>query len=187
MDNYFKTRDVTLNEVLLRPNSLIFTRRAYRDMVNKKVNAKKINIDSRLGSRILLFACRYGYKISNVVNFNGNYSFDFLVCLLKAYELNIEYKYYDICKEYQIIEQTINYSEWLIKLLTDVYSFNLYGREKLIAKDILNNDKDILDELYSNYPELKKEVDKLDFKSDVLFYYKNVLKKKNGKKIFYND
>lgn len=164
IDGYFKDRDFTINEVLLRPDILIFTRRAYRDFNNNKMNPKTIFINSRLYSRMLLFSVRYNHEIIDNIDTDDIeiYDFDFLVCLLKAYELNLEYEYYNICRKHKITV-TNNLSMWLIDLLSNVYDFDLYGREKYIAKDILTHDSEITSELYKQYPNLKKEVRKLEF------------------------
>ena len=165
IDGYFKNRDITLNEVLLNPHSLIFTRRAHRDFYNNKINSKKIFIDSRLYSRMLLFSVRYDYTINDSVNtyFNKKVEvndFDFLVCLLKAYEIGKEHDYYYVCNKNNIT-RCESLSEWIIDLLTSVYDFDLYGREKYIAKDVLQYNK--LEELYKTYPELQKEVERIGF------------------------
>lgn len=164
IDDYFKNRDVTINEVLLRPDLLIFTRRAYRDFNNNKIIPKTIFINSRLYSRMLLFSIRYGYAIIDNIDIKNVeiFDFDFLVCLLKAYELNMEYEYYNICRKNNITKAS-NLSEWLVDLLSNVYSFDLYGREKYIAKEFLAYDGVKTSELYKQYPNLGIEVKKLDF------------------------
>jgi hypothetical protein len=176
INEYFKNRDVTLNEVLLRPNILIFTRRAYRDFEKNIINPKANVVSSRLASRLLLFSARYDYNIPLSINIEVNemYSFDFLVCLLKAYELGVQQKYYHICREYGITDDS-SLSEWLVFLLEDVYNFSLFGREKYIAYDI-STLINIRKELYVMYPELKKEIQKINMDDD---YYLNYLKKKN--------
>lgn len=178
INHYFKSRDITLNEVLLRPNIFIFTRRAYRDFNNEKINPKTNHIDSRLYSRVLLFSARYDYVVSNEIHSQYIIEFDFLVCLLKAYELNIEEKYFLICKKHYVTDHN-TLSDWLIDLLTSVYDFDLFGRDKYIAKDIVgNNDKNILNNLYKKYPNLKKEVKKIDF-DNIDADYSLYLKKPN--------
>lgn len=180
IDEYFKNRDVTINEVLLRPDILIFTRRAYRDFNNNKINPKTIFINSRLYSRMLLFSIRYNYEIIDNIDIENIelYDFDFLVCLLKAYELNIEYEYYYICRKNNITKAH-NLSEWIVDLLSNVYDFDLYGREKYIAKEFLTYDGVKTSELYKQYPNLEIEVKKLDFDDTDFSKYM----KKNNRRI----
>lgn len=179
LDDYFKSRDVTINQVLLRPDILIFTRRAYRDFTEEKINPMTNILYSRMTSRVLLFCCRYGFTISDNIKIDSDQNeFDYLVCLLKAYELNLSNEYFSICKKYNITK-SYSLSEWLFYLLSNVYNFNLFGRDKLIANDILMNDN--RKELYEFYPDLKKEVDaiNIDNEKDYIMY----IKKKNRNNI----
>lgn len=164
VEDYFQSRDITLNEVLLRPDELLFTRRAYRDYQNKIINARRIKVGSRLLSRMLLFAVRYGYEINENVKSDEINDFDFLVCLLKAYELNIETEYFNICKIYGVTK-TSNLSEWLLELLEENIYFNLGDRIDLVAKDIskIENYNKKLKIIYNHFPKLKDEVSKLEF------------------------
>lgn len=180
-DKYFKSRDITLNEVLLRPDKLICTRRAYRDVLNYSINPKSNDISSRMFSRMLLFAARYNYNISKNIEMTNNiYPFDFLVCLLKAYELGIESDYFYICKDYNVTDE-YDLKDWLFYLLNNVFNFNLFGRDKLIVKDLKDFTSEKLNTLYEYYPSLKDEVDKinLDYDED----YSNFLTKPNRNKI----
>jgi len=172
--NYFKSRDITLNEVLISPNVLICTRRAYRDYDRKVINPKHNYLKSRMVSRILLFAARYGYTIPPSIESAYIYDFDFLVCLLKAYEIGIQEKYYLICRKYGITDEA-SLPEWLSYLLQSVYEFALDGREKYIAKDIAAL-KDVEKTLYNMYPDLKREVEDLNIHDE---NYLTFFKKRN--------
>jgi hypothetical protein len=180
-EDYFKSRDITLNEVLINNNKLICTRRAFRDIENYLINAKTNDLSSRLLARMLLFAVRYDYDVIKNFKLYEAYPFDFLVCLLKAYELGIEFDYFDICKTYNITNNH-SLSEWLYKLLNSVYDFSLFGRDKLIAKDLINFNEDKLNELYEFYPDLKQEVDKINLTEIDEDLLKKYLKKSNRNK-----
>lgn len=173
VDNYFKNRDITLNEVLLNREKLIFTRRAYRDFEKGVINPKDRNMRSRLASRVLLFSVRYNYKVPTSLDVNNEYKYDFdyLICLLKAYELGIQERYFSICKEYKITDHE-SLPEWLAHLLMNVYDFNLFGREEYIADDI-SSLGDVKEELYDMYPELEEEVKNINmYDEDYLDFFR---------------
>lgn len=187
LEDYFSTRDISLNEVLLRPNELILTRRAFRDYQKKVINNVENYLDERGISRILLFAVRYNYSITSVVQkaierHSGYSSFQFLVSLLKAYEVGVENSFFNICRKYGIHNKK-SLSHWLVYLLLNVWGFSLYGREKIIIKDIQEDgeiSKETLDILYKEYPEIKNEVD--NFKIRDIDSYKHFFKKPNRTK-----
>lgn len=176
-DKYFSSRDITLNEVLLSPTELIFTRRAYRDGNKEVINPSKSSntegkykvVDGRLLARMFLFASRYGYKPVATLKYkydeNDTYiNFDILVCLLKAYELGIEDKYFRMFKEYCDNFNFNDFGSWLASLIT--INFDFFGREDLLINDLSKiNDSEIGDYLdeyfYKYYPELKKKVNRL--------------------------
>ncbi len=187
-EKYFNRRDITLNEVLLRPDKLMFTRRAYRDAMKNVVNPskgndKKYGLNDRLAARMFLFASRYGYKPVDSFKFNcDDYdAFDFLVCLLKAYELGIEVKFFNLFKEY--CNEFDSLSDWLAFLMVNTGGFNYYGRENGLINDLSSvSDSELKSELeekvYPEYPELKKAVDKLNI-DDESDYFKHYLTKHN--------
>jgi GH24 family phage-related lysozyme (muramidase)/8-oxo-dGTP pyrophosphatase MutT (NUDIX family) len=176
-DKYFSSRDITLNEVLLSPTELIFTRRAYRDGKKEVINPSKSSniegkykvVDGRLLARMFLFASRYGYKPVATLKYeydeNDTYiNFDILVCLLKAYELGIEDKYFRMFKEYCGNFNFNDFGSWLASLIT--INFDFFGREDLLVHDLSKiNDSEIGDYLdeyfYKHYPDLKKKVNRL--------------------------
>ena len=175
-EEYFSDRDITLNEVLLSPTELIFTRRAYRDAKKEVINpvsnyyGSDKMIDGRLLARMFLFASRYGYKPVATLKYeydeNDSYiNFETLVCLLKAYELGIEDKYFRMFKEYCGNFNFNDFGSWLVSLITSV-DFDFYGREDLLINDLSKiNDSEIEGYLnnsfYQKYPELKKKVNRL--------------------------
>jgi hypothetical protein len=179
---YFTTRDLTMNEVLLRPDKLIFTRRAYKDIVDKQINPKALKIYTRLSPRLLLFACRYNFNIKDNIQLEFD-DFNILVCLLKAYELNIEEKYFYMLKKYTNTPEH-NLNEFLFNLLISISGFILAGREKNIIKDLINNEN--LEKLYDLYPEIEEEVKKINFNEKDIDFYLPLLRKPNRNKNYIN-
>jgi hypothetical protein len=189
-EKYFSRRDITLNEVLLSPTKLMFTRRAYRDAIKNVVNPSKgkynrYGVDDRLAARMFLFAARYGYKPVDSFKFDCNdYStFDFLVCLLKSYELGIQDKFFKLFKEYCDEFNFSSLSDWLVYLMINTRGFNYYGRENVLVNDLSSvSDSKLKAKLektvYPEYPELKKMVDKLNIDNDS-DYFKHYLTKHN--------
>jgi hypothetical protein len=184
---YFNNRDITFNEVLLRPDGLWVTRRAIRDYNNQVINPKAKYVSSRIYSRLLLFAVRYGFKVpEDVVLDDDLNTFQFLLCLLKSYEIGIEQKYYKICKDHRIADEN-NVSEWLVYLLNNQYFFDLNGREKYLATKLI--DADVSEEeliyLYKKYPKLKIEVDEINFNDQdyLMFFSKRNRNEKINKRL----
>jgi len=102
IDGYFKSRDNTFNEVLLNKDFLFFTRRSYRDYKKNVLNLKTKELGIRASARTILFHIRYGSKIPPQVEFfyDERNTFEYLIVLLKAVELNLEEEYFAFCKEY---------------------------------------------------------------------------------------
>jgi len=100
--NYLKSRDNTLNEVLLNKDFLYFTRRSFRDYKKNILNLKAKELSIRASARTILFHIRYGSKIPSQVEFlyDERDTFEYLIVLLKAIELNLEEEYFAFCKEY---------------------------------------------------------------------------------------
>lgn len=89
-------------------------------------------------------------------------------------------QYFYICKDYNVTNQ-YELKDWLFYLLNKVDNFNLFGRDVLIVKDLIDFTSEELNILYEYYPSLKDEVDKinLDYDED----YSNFLTKPNRNKI----
>jgi hypothetical protein len=117
-EKYFNSRDITLNEVLLRPDKLIFTKEAYRDAQKAIINPKgnisiandNLQISTRLMARCILFAVRYSMNLINVTHPDDD-DFNVFICLIKAYELNLHYKFFVMCKEYELANAN-NCKDW---------------------------------------------------------------------------
>ena len=165
------------------------------------------NFTPRLYYRMALFAARYGYdmpseeKFATLVGSSYNSFFknkatryDYYIPVFKAYELGIEDKFFDIIGEkdtYDIIDIYFISLGWLRqnKSVMDNMKGSLL---KALAKHKINKDynkkqdydskitDDYIDIIYSEVPELKKEVDNLTvtMKTD-LGYYDKAFKKLN--------
>jgi len=162
---YFNSRDISLNEVLLNRNKFIFTRRALRDASRKVINPSKPNyseISSRLSSRILLFASRYDSDISPNIKLSYNESFIYLIALLKAYELGISNKFFELCNKYVINFKSVG--EWLLKDLIPQSNIEFNDKQaEEIANDIYNQkDDEAIKSIFKYHPNIAKIVKSFD-------------------------
>ena len=99
---YFKTRDNTLNEVLLGTDGLYYTTKAKRSACSLSVGMTD-DVRPRAVLRNILFALRYGHKPPKVdikKALKEAFIIDQLITLLKAYRLGLEVNFYLILARY---------------------------------------------------------------------------------------
>jgi hypothetical protein len=188
IESYLTSRDFSANEVLLRPDALIFSRRALRDISKKVINPKlssykdvysdgsynisnALEIDPRTTSRLLLFAARYNYKINPkfIINIESLDTFLILVALIKSFELNIEDKFFELCKEYDLTEGNNSLDDWLMYLMKLHYNFTYASKYP----------KNLVNVLASDYDKAVNYIDELEDDSTLkleLFKMKNLNK-----------
>jgi hypothetical protein len=154
LEEYFNSRDTAINEVLLRPDCLIFTDRAVEAMTSGVIDTSEEDLSSRLLSRFILFAVRYNYSFSHDVDLERLYDFDVLVALLKAYELGVELEF---LRAYQELDYytDMTIADFVKYLLSSVYGFKLYDREDSLVLDLLHVD---VADLAQDYPSLTAKV-----------------------------
>ena len=119
---YFKSRDNTLNQVLLGEKGLLYTQRA-------KDSACSLNVDMaednrpRAVLRNILFALRYGHNLpkTDIREALKNASIiDQLITMLKAYRLGLEYDLYKIlAKDSREVRSHGDPDKYLVSLLED--------------------------------------------------------------------
>ncbi len=103
-DQYFQSRDIGINEVLLRPYVLLFSAKAERDARRRQAVptmyefSKETGIRARVALRTVLTAVRerVGFRPNKslVSSVGAADSFDLLVHLLKAYETGVADDFY---------------------------------------------------------------------------------------------
>lgn len=120
-NKYFKERDITLNDVLLNRNELLFSSNAINAARNKilvptKFQTTKNNeISGRTYARLLYFAARYNMPMQEGITYSDINYFNLFICLLKAYEVGIEGEYFMLAYKHGLIHEDIhNSDEWLL-------------------------------------------------------------------------
>lgn len=183
-ENFLLSTDFSFNSVLLRPDKMIFTRRAYKSILDKKIKKKDDLLsyvqDERGAARLLLFAARYGYRIPNEVKFKKiEDGFEFLIVTLKAYELGIQNKFFNLLKKYNLNLKSSNIIMFLLNLLKKNNYFTIGDdRIHLLYKDLINNDKNIEDIKHLLSDEIKNALKNFEYQNDIP---KNILRKFNRK------
>jgi hypothetical protein len=117
---YFKTRDNTLNQVLLGTEGLYYTTKAKRSACSLSVDMAD-DIRPRTVLRNILFALRYGHtlpKADITIALKEAFVIDLLIPLLKAYRLGLEVEFYNTLARYsRPIRSHGDSDEYLVWLL----------------------------------------------------------------------
>jgi len=99
VSSYLSSRDVGVNEVLLRPETLIFSTRAFRDIQHNQLNPAATAYDPdyqdipyRIGLRALLFSLREKLPLSPMIQDSvaSAKGFSLILMLSKAFETGLE-------------------------------------------------------------------------------------------------
>ncbi len=132
IDKFLSTTDIAHNSVILRPDKMIFSRRAVNALQNDKISSTVLDRDvsERLGARMLLFAARYNLSVSNELSFRQYDGFDMLAVLLKAYQLNIQDKFFDLVKKNKLNFGTHTLPDFFEELVRLNPHFNI-GEERI--------------------------------------------------------
>ena len=108
-DNYFNSRDFSINKVILRPDMLVTTRDAVRDLsreyiapTNYEYNTEYRDISPKMCLRSILFSIRNNMGISPIAYSSLHKATYFLLALFmfKAYESGIEDEFYKAIVDY---------------------------------------------------------------------------------------
>lgn len=117
---YFKSRDNTLNQVLLGTDGLYYTNEAKRSACSLSVGMTD-DVRPRTVLRNILFALRYGHKPPKVdikKALKEAFIIDQLITLLKAYRLGLEVNFYTILARHnRSIRSHGDSDEYLVWLL----------------------------------------------------------------------
>lgn len=150
IEDYFNTRDLTLNEVLLRPEELLFSDKALNSIIRNKsipsayeVNTTYKDVPPRIALRSVLISLRTGQEIPSFILKSIKYAspFDILVHLFKAFETNYEKEFYDIISQNNnaVTQDSYTPEELLLNLLNIVEDFKLIAREQEIVNRIIKD------------------------------------------------
>lgn len=127
ISRYLKTRDVSLNQVILRPNKLIFTKKALKDIRRNKLDPSQyerhgpkgfIGISPRISLRGLLFSLREKVRPSEEIleGLSGADDREILIHLFKAFEKNVEQAFFLYLNKYSIPGRYQTAEEALVEL-----------------------------------------------------------------------
>jgi hypothetical protein len=119
---YFKSRDNTLNQVLLGRDGLFYTQQAKDSSCSLEVGMAEDD-RPRAVLRNILFALRYGHSIPKVNirrALKEAFVIDQLISLLKAYRLGLEVDFYMVlAKHNRAIKNHRDPDEYLVSLVKD--------------------------------------------------------------------
>lgn len=146
LDQYFKTRDVGINEVALRPDLLLFTNKALNDLTRGVVNPSGgafnpewQDFSPRIALRALLFALREGLNPSTNPMLGEALSaarpFDLLIHLYKAFETGTADEFYEAVRDNPNLRGTDSAEEALLILSEKVYNFERSPSQQRIYED----------------------------------------------------
>jgi len=134
-EEYFKTRDSTLNQVLLGRGGLYFTEAAKKSSCEMSVGLTE-DLRPRAILRNVLFALRYSHRVPSVdikKALGEAQIIDQLVLLFKAYKLGLEDPYYRLlAKHSREIRSDSDVDFYLLRLLED---FKRERRREFIPRE----------------------------------------------------
>ena len=143
INDFFSSSDVDINQVLLRPDRMLFTTKAEEGFKNKIIKSKKFYTyeSDWIVLRAILFSLRENLDINldirNDVR-NANY-FALLVHLFKAYSSNLQEDFFKILKKYRDDIAFNNVDDYLLFLLDNVDGFRLTDEHQKIVDEIKYN------------------------------------------------
>lgn len=122
VEEYFKSRDNTLNQALLGQEGLYFTNEAKRSACSLSIGMTSDD-RPRAVLRNILFALRYGHTLPKVdirKALKEAFVIDQLITLLKAYRLGLEVDFYMIlAKHNRAIRSDRDPDEYLVRLVKE--------------------------------------------------------------------
>lgn len=178
-ERFLLKTDIAQNSVLLRPDKMICSRRAIAAIQSDKIKSNTFygkTLSERQSARTLLFASRYGLKIPEHISFTIENGFEFLVVLIKAYELGIHNRFFNLCKKYNLTFKTLNIIAYFKALLDNNSSFVVgQDRANSIANKMIYDKVDIKEIKALFNSNFKTYYNDLDFKDIPV----NLIKKYN--------
>lgn len=162
-EEYFKTRDFYVNEVLLRPEVMKFTKKALRNAFEEKIhpvnNPKnwedyQDSFSSKVCLRGILFAIREGWEIHPFLlkGLSSAGNFEILLYLKKAITVNKEEEFYNVIKDY-IPYQSKDVYDLFFELLEEVPGFDVgsYLENKLQSRMTNKKKEEYFDYYHQDY------------------------------------
>lgn len=155
LGQYFKTRDVGINEVALRPDTMMFTDKALKDLQRGTVNMSggEFNpewgdVSPRVGLRSVLLAIREGLRFSDKPMVGeailAARPFDLLLHLYKAFDTGVADKFYAAVQGNPYLRNSYNAEEALLNLSEQVHDFDRTPAQQRTydgARDLVFGDK----------------------------------------------
>jgi DNA topoisomerase IB len=154
---YMGSRDFGVNEVLLRPDRMVFSDKAWRDVLRLEISPRSVIEEDRYGRtglRALLFVLELGFSPGKFIaeEIKKADTWNLLLHLFKAYEKGIEDDYFLYIKKSGgvLTERIATVDDWLIELVGATPHFSLRPYHKAIldkAKEMSNLGKDPFDSI----------------------------------------
>lgn len=122
IDEYFNSRDNTLNQVLLGKDGLYYTQEAKDSSCSLNVGMTD-DLRPRAILRNILFALRYGHTLPKAdikKALREAFVIDQLITLLKAYRLGVEFDFYMVLRKHnRAIKNYGDPDDYLVSLVKD--------------------------------------------------------------------
>lgn len=146
LSGYFSSRDLGVNEVLLRPDRIMFTENARRDVMKghaTPVRPEYEQVTPRVALRGVLIALREGLKIhpqlkKGVIDASP---FDLLIHLFKAFDSGVEDRFFNVIRGNPHLRGTKSAERALFFLLGQVRDFRLTDSQNRIVQQLQREDE----------------------------------------------
>lgn len=143
ISGYFGTRDLGINEVLLRPETLMFTDKALTDTLRNVTHPSGFeggpDMSPRVALRAVLMALREGMEPSPAVfpALADARPFDLLIHAFKAHETNVEDAFLEVLQEARVpvADRATDAGHLLQLLLRRVPGFRLTPEQQMIVQE----------------------------------------------------
>lgn len=141
LSGYFSSRDLGVNEVLLRPDRIMFTENARRDVMKghaSPVRPEYEQVTPRVALRGVLIALREGLKIHPLLKKGvlDARPFDLLMHLFKAFESGVEDRFFNVIRENQHLRGTKSAERALFFLLGQVRNFRFTDSQSRLVQQL---------------------------------------------------
>ena len=150
IQGYFSSRDLGVNEVLLRPDRVLFTEKARRDALKGMASPSASEFDltykdvtPRVALRGILIALREGLKVHPLLVASSIRArpFDLLIHLFKAFDSSVEDRFFEAVRENPHLRGVRAPEDALFSLLNKVWDFRLTREQGQLLQRLRREDE----------------------------------------------